>query len=154
MLPWRWTSIADGGPTPNQHWFNVSCLLGHTFFARTTLCNFDENFYRAIFCPCNMYNNDLFIDKEREEICFQPKAERYEGNWYSVDGPRLYRDYLGFWNETHYTDPDVVCLPIYQKWQVISSGEAVFSPFPCSPCLPWLPGCFVNMTISVQRQRL
>ena len=30
MLVECWTSVADGGPTLNQHWFNVSCLLGRT----------------------------------------------------------------------------------------------------------------------------
>ena len=28
MLVLGWTSVADGGPELDQHWFNVSCLLG------------------------------------------------------------------------------------------------------------------------------
>ena len=26
-----WSTICDGGPTSNQHWFNASCLLGAAF---------------------------------------------------------------------------------------------------------------------------
>ena len=28
MLVWCWARVGDGGPVSNQHWFNVSCLLG------------------------------------------------------------------------------------------------------------------------------
>ena len=28
VLDWCWATVCDGGPTSNQHWFNVSCLLG------------------------------------------------------------------------------------------------------------------------------
>ena len=28
MLVQCWADVVDGGPTLNQHWFNVSCLLG------------------------------------------------------------------------------------------------------------------------------
>ena len=28
MLVWRWSSVVDGGPTLNQSWFKVLCLLG------------------------------------------------------------------------------------------------------------------------------
>ena len=28
MLFWCWASVADGGPTPNQHWGKVLCQLG------------------------------------------------------------------------------------------------------------------------------
>ena len=28
MLVLRWSSVVDGGPLLNQHWLNVSCLLG------------------------------------------------------------------------------------------------------------------------------
>ena len=27
MLDQCWADVVDGGPTLNQHWFNVSCLL-------------------------------------------------------------------------------------------------------------------------------
>ena len=27
MFVWRWSSVVDGGPTVNQHWFTVLCLL-------------------------------------------------------------------------------------------------------------------------------
>ena len=28
MLVWCWANVVDGGPTSNQHWPSVSCLLG------------------------------------------------------------------------------------------------------------------------------
>ena len=28
VLVWCWASVVDGGPIINQHWLNVSCLLG------------------------------------------------------------------------------------------------------------------------------
>ena len=31
MLIQCWATVNDAGPTVNQHWFNVSCLLGHLY---------------------------------------------------------------------------------------------------------------------------
>ena len=31
MLIWCWANVVDGGATSNQHWFNVSCLLGRVY---------------------------------------------------------------------------------------------------------------------------
>ena len=35
MLVECWPSVEDDGPTVNQHWFNVSCLLGFTISSTT-----------------------------------------------------------------------------------------------------------------------
>ena len=34
MLVQCWTYVYDVGPTLDQHWFNVSCLLGYTVVQR------------------------------------------------------------------------------------------------------------------------
>ena len=31
LLVQCWASVVDGGPTLNQQWLNVSCVLGKTF---------------------------------------------------------------------------------------------------------------------------
>ena len=31
MLVWCWATVFDAGPTSNQHWVNVSCLIGNRF---------------------------------------------------------------------------------------------------------------------------
>ena len=36
MLVLRWSGVVDGGPTSNQHWFNVLCLLGYWFISLIT----------------------------------------------------------------------------------------------------------------------
>ena len=40
MLGQCWADVVDGGPTLNQHWFNVSCLLGTCSHRR---CNSDSD---------------------------------------------------------------------------------------------------------------
>ena len=49
------TSLADGGPTSCQHWFNVFCLLGCTYVCRS-LCHWWINFQ---FCPSIVFDQML-----------------------------------------------------------------------------------------------
>ena len=55
MLVWCWASVADGGPTLNQHWHNVSCILGPnwnyshvSYFSRE---NNEISFFARILLP-------------------------------------------------------------------------------------------------------
>ena len=38
LLVQCWTSVVDGGPTMDQHWFDVSCLLGSESETLTQCC--------------------------------------------------------------------------------------------------------------------
>ena len=45
ILAQCWVDVVDGGPTLNQHWFNVSCLLGLWYqdcFYKTFIDNLDD----------------------------------------------------------------------------------------------------------------
>ena len=41
MLVYRWSSVVDGGPTVNQHWFNVFCLLGQSTLIHLLITGLD-----------------------------------------------------------------------------------------------------------------
>ena len=47
MLVKCWVDVVDGEPTLNQHWFNVSCLLGYVMCLlwghQTRYCGFSES---------------------------------------------------------------------------------------------------------------
>ena len=47
-----WSNVADVEPTLQQHWVNVSCLLGQVFTRGTIICKFGEGQdYNKFFYP-------------------------------------------------------------------------------------------------------
>ena len=60
MLLWCWASVADGGPTLQQHWVSVLCLLG----ARCTFVAINLSLLRDLGAESNAaqpWNTFLFI---------------------------------------------------------------------------------------------
>ena len=56
MLIRCWASVTDAGPALNQHWVNVSCLLGNSFFhSRLYTLRSEENLQK-------LENEPWFID--------------------------------------------------------------------------------------------
>ena len=101
MFVWRWSSVVDGGPTLNQHWFNVLCLLGWVFCPNSgpTSQTLSQRWLRAQFLPQFLRLQDCKHDKARsiflgrghiraeDGISLPRSRARRSGSWFASSPP-------------------------------------------------------------------
>ena len=94
MLGQCWADVVDGGPTLNQHWSNVSCLLGRQMIIRRDYflkcrLNVVWMFYMIYIvttprakCSINLFSNTSFLHQNGWYHRRREKTLDFNNRWY------------------------------------------------------------------------